>query len=139
MRGLCRSVDDASRLFDAGVAPGSEQRSLPAEGTGAEAERGYLQARGAELAVFHRRADAAHAPASGCIAISMLIRPPPTDQSEKSFSPRYTNTSCGRTPAACPTLAAIRMEEHTSVLHSPMHISYAVFCVKKTIHTHIKP
>src|SRR3546814_3279659 len=101
-------VDDAARLFDAGVAPGAEQRSLAAEGTGAEAERGYLQARGAELAVFHRRADAAHAPASCCIAISMLIRPPPTDQSEKSFSPRYTNTSCGRMPAACPRLPAIR-------------------------------
>src|SRR3546814_1626452 len=63
-------VDDASRLFDVGVAPGAEQRSLAAEGTGAEAEREYLQARGAELAVFHRRADAAHAPASCCIAIS---------------------------------------------------------------------
>src|SRR3546814_8662706 len=39
-------VDDASRLFDVGVAPGAEQRSLAAEGTGAEAEREYLQARG---------------------------------------------------------------------------------------------
>src|SRR3546814_16296734 len=100
-------VDDASRLFDVGVAPGAEQRPLAAEGTGAEAEREYLQARGAELAVFHRRADAAHAPASCCIAISMLIRPPPTDQSEKSFSPRYTNTSCGSMTAASPRLAAL--------------------------------
>src|SRR3546814_16364301 len=98
-------VDDASRLFDAGVAPGAEQRSLAAEGTGAEAERGYLQARGAALAVFHRRADAAHAPASCCLAISMLLRHPPPHPSEKSFSPSYPNTSCGRLPAACPTLA----------------------------------
>src|SRR3546814_10147548 len=32
-------------------------------------------------------------------------------------------------------IAANRSEEHTSELQSPMRISYAVFCLKKTKHT----
>src|SRR3546814_7864511 len=32
----------------------------------------------------------------------------------------------------------IRSEEHTSALQSLMRISYAVFCLKKKTHTHIK-
>src|SRR5690606_3166304 len=59
--GIETDVDDASRLLDVGIAPGAEQRPLAAEGAGAEPERRHLQARGAEVPVFHRRADAAHA------------------------------------------------------------------------------
>src|SRR3546814_10005549 len=36
---------------------------------------------------------------------------------------------------ACGIGAAVRSEEHTSELQSLMRISYAVFCLKKKIHT----
>src|SRR3546814_7213766 len=43
--------------------------------------------------------------------------------------------SAGWTPPA----GSPRSEEHTSELQSLMRISYAVFCLKKKIHSHSKP
>src|SRR3546814_15806065 len=54
--GVEADVDDASRLFDVGVAPGAEQRSLAPAGSGAEAGRGYLRAPGPGLPLFPRPA-----------------------------------------------------------------------------------
>src|SRR3546814_5244448 len=40
------------------------------------------------------------------------------------------------TPDYANTSLAVRSEEHTSELQSLMRISYAVFCLKNTIHYH---
>jgi hypothetical protein len=51
--GVETDVDDAARTRDIGVAPGAEQRAFAAEGAGAEAEGRDLEARVAQIAVFH--------------------------------------------------------------------------------------
>src|SRR3546814_2805986 len=54
--------------------------------------------------------------------------PPPPTSPGASCSPSSARKTC---PAATPTPAASRSEEHTSELQSLMRISYAVFCLKK--------
>ena len=51
--GLEADVDEPRRLGDVARAPGLEELVAAAEGAGAEAERGDLEARAAELSVFH--------------------------------------------------------------------------------------
>src|SRR3546814_10261375 len=41
------------------------------------------------------------------------------------------------TSAVFPERSSVRSEEHTSELQSLMRISYAVFCLNKTIHTFV--
>ncbi len=52
--GLETDVHEPGRFGDVGAAPGVKKCALAAEGAGAKAERGHLQARAAELSVFHR-------------------------------------------------------------------------------------
>ena len=51
--GFKADVDQRRRLGHVGGAPGLEEFVAPAEGAGAEAEHGDLEARSAEAAVFH--------------------------------------------------------------------------------------
>src|SRR3546814_6171427 len=57
----------------------------------------------------------------------MLVRPSCTDASGAP----------SRTLTASPWTPCLRSEEHTSELQSPMRISYDVFCLTQTKHTHI--
>src|SRR3546814_4725488 len=74
---------------------------------------------------------------------SSRTRQPGTARSTRSDQTVYAPAKAGFLPAAS---CGIRSEEHTSELLSPMRISYAVFCLDKTIlhdsqqlhHSHVK-
>ena len=51
--GVEADVDQAARFGHVGAAPGTEQRTLAPEGTGAEGEDGHAEAGRAEVTVFH--------------------------------------------------------------------------------------